>query len=106
MQSHEKNSLLLQRPRTINRFCTFKRRRSWTIRRNTYSPGLVSSLLYVVVYYLLIRYGLGQHLIGVADFVIGTIGGIVAGGAFLTVGPTVLFPKLTRPRTNVQGTEK
>jgi hypothetical protein len=31
----------------------------WTIRRNTYSPGLVSSLLYVVVYYLLIRYGLG-----------------------------------------------
>ena len=24
----------------------------WTIRRNTYSPGLLTSLLYVIVYYL------------------------------------------------------
>ena len=31
----------------------------WTMRRNTYSPGLLTSLLYVIVFYLLIRYGLG-----------------------------------------------
>ena len=71
----------------------------WTIRRNTYSPGLVSSLLYVVVYYLLIRYGLGQHLMTGADFVIGTIVGIVTVGAFLTVGPTFLFPRLMRSQS-------
>ena len=72
----------------------------WTIRRNTYSPGLVSSLLYVVVYYLLIRYGLGQHRMTGADFAIGTIVGIVTVGAFLTVGPTFLFPRLMRlPRS-------
>src|ERR1700733_15545542 len=33
----------------------------WTIRRNTYSPGLVSSLLYIIIFYLLIKYGLGRH---------------------------------------------
>lgn len=71
----------------------------WTIRRNTYSPGLVSSLLYVVVYYLLIRYGLGQHLMTSADFAIGTIVGIVTVGAFLTVGPTFLFPRLMRSQS-------
>jgi hypothetical protein len=71
----------------------------WTIRRNTYSPGLVSSLLYVVVYYLLIRYGLGQHLMTGTDFAIGTIVGIVTVGAFLTVGPTFLFPRLMRSQS-------
>src|SRR5260221_529741 len=29
----------------------------WTIRRNTYSPGLLTSLLYVMIFYLLIEYG-------------------------------------------------
>ena len=74
----------------------------WTIRRNTYSPGLLTSLLYVIVFYLVIRYGLGSHLITDADFAIGTVVGVVTVGAFLTVGPTVLFPWLTRPRTNLQ----
>lgn len=69
----------------------------WTIRRNTYSPGLVTSLLYVMIFYLLIRYGFGLHLITGADFTIGTILGIVTVGAFLTVGPTILFPRLIRP---------
>ena len=55
-------------------------------------------LLLVIVFYLLIRYGLGPHLISGADFAIGTIVGIATVGAFLTVGPTVLFPRLTRPR--------
>jgi hypothetical protein len=70
----------------------------WTVRRNTYSPGLLTSLLYVMVYYLLIRYGLGRHLISDADFAIGTAVGIATVGAFLTVGPTILFPRLTRRR--------
>jgi hypothetical protein len=77
----------------------------WTIRRNTYSPGLLTSLLYVIVFYLLIRYGLSPHLITEADFAIGTAVGVATVGAFLTVGPTVLFPRLTRRRTNVQGTD-
>jgi hypothetical protein len=70
----------------------------WTIRRNTYSPGLVTSVLYVIVFYLLIRYGIGPHLIGGADFAIGTVVGVATVGAFLTVGPTVIFPRLTRRR--------
>lgn len=70
----------------------------WTIRRNTYSPGLLTSLLYVIVFYLVIRDGLDAHLISSADFAIGTVVGVATVGAFLTVGPTVLFPRLTRPR--------
>jgi hypothetical protein len=70
----------------------------WTIRFNTYSPGLVTSLLYVVIFYLLIKYGLGDNLISRRDFAIGTVVGVATLGAFLTVGPTVLFPRLTRHR--------
>ena len=78
----------------------------WTIRRNTYSPGLLTSLLYVIVFYLLIRYGVSPLLISGTDFAIGTIVGVATVGAFLTVGPTVLFPRLTRHRVNVQGTDR
>jgi hypothetical protein len=70
----------------------------WTIRLNTYSPGLASSLLYVVIFYLLIKYGLSGHLISQKDFAIGTLVGISTLGAFLTVGPTVLFPRMPRNR--------
>lgn len=68
----------------------------WTIRRNTYSPGLLTGLLYVIIFYLLSRYGLGRHLITNWDFIIGTTVGIATVGLFLTLGPTVLFPRLTR----------
>ena len=70
----------------------------WTIRLNTYSPGLATSLLYVVIFYLLIKYGLNGHLINRKDFIIGTVVGITTLGAFLTVGPTVLFPRIMRHR--------
>ena len=70
----------------------------WTVRLNTYSPGLLTSLLYMVVFYLLVRYGLGGDLISGTDFAIGTVVGVATIGAFLTFGPTVLFPWLTRPR--------
>jgi hypothetical protein len=70
----------------------------WAIRGNTYSPGLVTSLLYVIVFYLVIRYGVGPHLITGADFAIGTVVGVATVGAFLTVGPTLLFPRLMSSR--------
>jgi hypothetical protein len=70
----------------------------WSIRGNTYSPGLLTGLLYVVVYYLLIRYGVSPHLVSGTDFAIGTIVGVATVGIFLTVGPTVLFPRLARHR--------
>lgn len=70
----------------------------WSVRRNTYSPGLLTSLLYVIVFYLSLKYGVRRHLISGADFTIGMIVGVATVGAFLTVGPTVLFPRLTRQR--------
>jgi hypothetical protein len=70
----------------------------WTIRLNTYSPGLVTSTLYLVVFYLLLRYGVGGPLMSGADFAIGTVVGVATVGAFLTVGPTVIFPTLMRHR--------
>jgi hypothetical protein len=70
----------------------------WTIRRNTYSPGLLSSTLYIVIFYLAIRYGLCSHLISSSDFITGTALGVATVGGFLTVGPTWLFPRLMRPR--------
>jgi len=70
----------------------------WTIRLNTYSPGLLTSLLYIVIFYLLVKYGLGDHLVTTTDLAIGTVMGVVTIGAFLTVGPTVLFPRLIRNR--------
>src|SRR5258708_16502464 len=72
----------------------------WTIRRNTYSPGLLTSLLYVMIFYLLIKYGLSPHLMTGADFAIGTVAGVVPLESFLTAGPTPLFPTLTPPRAN------
>lgn len=68
----------------------------WSIRLNTYSPGLLTSSLYVVIFYLVIRYGLGNHLLSEADFAIGTIVGVLTIGAFLTVGLTALFPRIMR----------
>jgi Protein of unknown function with HXXEE motif len=57
----------------------------WTVRRNTYSPGLLTSLLYVIVFYLVIRYGVGRQLVTGADFALGTAVGVATVGTFLTV---------------------
>ena len=70
----------------------------WTVRRNTYSPGLLSSLLYAIVFYLAIRYGLDRGLITGTDFAVGTVVGVATVGMFLTVAPTLLFPWLARRR--------
>jgi hypothetical protein len=66
----------------------------WTIRHNDYSPGLVTSLLYVMVLYLLIKYGVGERLIAISDFVTGVAIGVATVGTFLTLGPTVIFPRV------------
>jgi hypothetical protein len=71
----------------------------WTARRNTYSPGLLTSLLYIIIFYLVIRYGVGGHLVSGGDFALGTAVGVATVGAFLTVGPTILFPRLARGRS-------
>ena len=55
---------------------------------------MVTSLLYVMVLYLLIKYGVGGRLIATSDFVTGLAIGVATVGAFLTFGPTVLFPKM------------
>jgi hypothetical protein len=68
----------------------------WTIRRNDYSPGLATSLLYVVIFYLVIKYGVGDGLVSRTDFAVGTTVGVATVGAFLTVGPTILFPRIMR----------
>lgn len=70
----------------------------WTVRCNTYSPGLLSSTLYLFIFYLAVRYGLWGHLITINDFITGTVVGVATVGAFLTVGPTWLFPRIMRTR--------
>jgi hypothetical protein len=67
----------------------------WTIRRKTYSPGLLSGTLYIVIFYITTKYGFDM-LISKTDYAIGLIVGILTVGGFLTVGPTVLFPRLMR----------
>jgi hypothetical protein len=68
----------------------------WTIQRNDYSPGLVISLLYVMILYLLVNYGVGGRIIATSDFVTGVVIGVATVGTFLTFGPTVLFPRIMK----------
>lgn len=68
----------------------------WTIRQRTLSPGLLTSPLYWIVFYFLIRYGLVAGRISAVDFWTGSILGAITVGAFLTFVPTVVIPRLTR----------
>lgn len=68
----------------------------WTVRRRDYSPGLVTSVLYWIVMYLVVRFGYVAGLIPPVDFWVGTLGGALLLAGFLTVGPTLLFPALTK----------
>src|SRR5438034_11599457 len=69
----------------------------WTIRRNTYSPGLLTSLLYVIVFYRLMTSGLGPHRISAFGFARGPVRGIATVGPVLTVGTISLFRRSTSP---------
>jgi hypothetical protein len=66
----------------------------WSIRQRDYSPGLVTSVLYWILAYLVTRYGYAAGLIEPVDFWSGAIAGVALLGGFLTIGPTWLFPWL------------
>jgi hypothetical protein len=68
----------------------------WTVRQRRYSPGLVTSVLYWVVAYFAVRYGLVAGLVGTVDFWVGLLAGVVLIGGFLTFGPTLIVPALIR----------
>ena len=71
----------------------------WTIRQRSYSPGLVTAVLYWIVMYFFARYDYVAGLISGTDFWAGVVSGALVLGGFLTVGPTVLFPALNRSRS-------
>lgn len=68
----------------------------WTVRQHSYSPGLVTSVLYWIVAYFAIRYGYAAGLVTPSDFWVGVVAGFVLIGGFLTFGPTLIFPALNR----------
>jgi uncharacterized protein with HXXEE motif len=68
----------------------------WTVRQRNLSPGLVTSVLYWIMAYFLVRYGLLAGQISPADFWTGAVLGVVTVGAFLTFVPTVVIPRMTR----------
>jgi hypothetical protein len=70
----------------------------WTIRQMNLSPGLVTSVIYWIMEYFFVRYGLVGGQIASTDFWIGTLLGVLTVGAFLTFVPTVVIPKLVRSR--------
>lgn len=71
----------------------------WTIRQRNLSPGLVTSVLYWIMAYFFVRYGLLTGQIDSTDFWSGVVLGVLTVGAFLTFVPTVLVPRLIRSRT-------
>lgn len=74
----------------------------WWLRCSPMGPGCETScsgtVMTPAVFYLVIRYGGGGQLMAAADFAIGTTMGVATVGTFLTVRPTVLFPRPTRHR--------
>jgi hypothetical protein len=70
----------------------------WTIRQRSVSPGLVTSVIYWIMAYFFVRYGFLAGQIGPSDFWTGSILGVLIVGAFLTLVPTVVIPRLIRTR--------
>ncbi len=66
----------------------------WTIRQKNLSPGLVTSAIYWIMAYFLVRYGFLAGQIAASDFWTGLMLGVVTVGAFLTFVPTALIPAL------------
>jgi hypothetical protein len=69
----------------------------WSIRYKEYSPGLVTGVLFWILVYFVIRYGLRPGLIGQTDFTIGAIAGF-AGALFLAFLPTTIMPRVYKKR--------
>jgi Protein of unknown function with HXXEE motif len=70
----------------------------WTVRQRNLSPGLATSVIYWIMAYFFVRYGLMAGQIASADFWIGTLVGVATVGAFLTFVPTVVIPRLLHAR--------
>jgi len=70
----------------------------WTIRQRNLSPGLATSVIYWIMAYFFVRYGLLAGQIDPSDFWIGTVVGALIVGSFLTFVPTVVIPALIRRR--------
>lgn len=70
----------------------------WTIRQQNLSPGLVTSVLYWIMAYFFVRYGLLTGQIDAADFWTGVLLGVLTVGVFLTFVPTTVVPRLIRSR--------
>ena len=70
----------------------------WTIRQRNLSPGLVTSVIYWVMAYFFVRYGLRAGQISRSDFWAGVLLGVLTVGAFLTFVPTLLIPRLLSRR--------
>jgi hypothetical protein len=77
----------------------------WTVRQRNLSPGLVTSVIYWIVAYFFVRYGLMAGRISFSDFWTGTVLGVLTVGAFLTFVPTVVIPALIRLRRAQRSTE-
>jgi Protein of unknown function with HXXEE motif len=70
----------------------------WTARRRNLSPGLVTSVLYWIMAYFVVRYGFLAGHISATDFWTGVVLGVLTVGAFLTFVPTLLIPILVGAR--------
>ena len=70
----------------------------WTIRQQSLSPGLVTSIIYWIIAYFFVRYGFLAGQISPSDFWTGVILGVLVIGGFLTFVPTVVIPALIRKR--------
>jgi hypothetical protein len=55
-------------------------------------------VIYWIIAYFFVRYGLLSGQIPSSDFWIDTVLGVVTVGAFLTFAPTVVIPALISPR--------
>ena len=70
----------------------------WTIRQRNLSPGLVTSVIYWIMAYFFVRYGLLAGRISPSDFGTGALLGVTTVGAFLTFVPTLVIPRVLRAR--------
>jgi hypothetical protein len=70
----------------------------WSIRHRAYFSGLLTSPLYWIIVYFIVRYAYLPGQISHSDFVWGVALGVGIIGGFLTFAPTYVFPALARRR--------
>jgi hypothetical protein len=70
----------------------------WSIVRREYFPGLLTSPLYAIIVYFIVRYAYLPGHISQSDFVWSLVLGIAVVGGFLTFAPTLIFPAIARRR--------